>query len=153
MSEAEPRAPSLFRELVSLGKLILGAGLIAFGCWRAVVGLFGPDDALLSAHKVRTRHEADVKAAEKQYEKGLRELKRRKATPKEKLREQERLGRELEATREAQPERDQAGYQAERWMELCWVLMAIALGPSLVWSGKSGVRWPKRGRPVPPSQP
>ena len=153
MSEAKPESapetpapappPSLSGELLSLGKLILGACLIAFGCWRAFIWAFGPDESLVFAYKVKARGAAEQVSAQKQHEKGLRELKRGGRTPEEQTRERERLDRELARTLEEQPRRVQEGYRAERWMELPLVMFSFALGPGLLWAGKGGVRWPK----------
>ena len=161
MSQAKPEstpespgpAPSLFGELLSLGKLILGAGLIAFGCWRAFVWAFGPDDSLVFAYKVKAKHAAEQVAAQKEYEKGLRELKRRNRTPEEQAQERDKLDRELAKTLEEQPQRDQERYRGERWMELPLVLFSFVLGPGLLWAGKAGVRWPKRRRAEPGAAP
>lgn len=163
MSEANPEstpetpapvpAPSLIRELVSLGKLILGAGLIAFGCWRAFVGAFGPDESLFFASKVKARGVTEQVAARKQHEKGLRELKRAGRTPEEQKRDRKGLDRELARMLEGQPERDRERYRVERWMELPLVLFSFALGPGLLWAGKGGIRWPKLGQAVPGTAP
>jgi hypothetical protein len=123
--------------------LILGACLIAFGCWRAFVWAFGPNESLFFAHKVKAKHAAELAAAQKQHEKGLRELKRGNRTPEEQAREHERLDRELAQALEEQPQRDLERYRVERWMELPLVLFSFALGPGLLWAGKGGVRWPK----------
>ena len=141
--------PSLFGELLALGKLILGACLIAFGCWRAFVWAFGPDESLFFAYKVKARGAAEQVAAQKQHEKGLRELKRGGRTPEEQVRERARLDRELAKTQEEQPQRDHEGYRVERWMELPLVLFSFALGPGLLWAGKGGARWHKLKQAAP----
>jgi len=161
MSEVKPEStpetpvppPSLFGELLSLGKLILGACLIAFGCWRAVVWAIGPDESLFFAYKVKAKQAAEQAAAQKQHEKGLRELKRGNRTPEEQAREHERLDRELAQAREEQPQRDQDRYRGERWMELPLVLFSFALGLGLLWAGKGGIRWPKPRRAEPVGAP
>jgi hypothetical protein len=155
MSEVTPEptrrtlSPSLFGEVLSLGKLILGLCLIAFGCWRAFVWAWGPDESLFFAHKVKAKRAAEQVAAQKQHERALRELKRADQTPEDQARERDRLDRELAQAREEQPQRDRERYRVERWMELPLVLFSFALGPGLLWAGKSGVRWPRR-RPAEP---
>lgn len=72
-SPSPTQSPSLFSELLSLGKLFLGVCLIAFGCWRAFVWAFGPDESLLFASRVTAKHAADEADALKQYAKGLRD--------------------------------------------------------------------------------
>ena len=135
--------PSLFRELLALGKLILGACLIAFGCWRAFVWAFGADDSLLFAYKVKAKIATEQVAAQKLHDKGLRELKRRSRTPDEQTREREKLDSELAKAQEEQPQREHEMYRVERWMELALVLLSFTLGPGLFWAGKVGEHWPK----------
>ena len=148
-SEATPESPGLvpppplFRELLSLGKLILGASLIAFGCWRAFVWAFGPDESLFFAYRVKAWSAAEQVAAQKQHEKGLQDLKRGSRKPEELARERERLARELAQAIEEQPQREKQRYRVERWMELPLMLFSFALGPGLFWGGKRGIRWPK----------
>jgi hypothetical protein len=157
MSEAKPEstpespgpAPSLFGELLSLGKLILGFCLIAFGCWRAIVWAFGPDESLFFASRVTAKHAAEEAEALKQYAKGLRELKRGNRTPEERAQDLDKLDRELTKSLEEQPQRDQKGYRMQRWMELLLVLFSFTFGPGLLWAGKDGVRWPKLRRAEP----
>jgi hypothetical protein len=128
--------------LLSLGKLILGTCLIGFGCWRAAVWAFGPDESLFFAYKVKAKHAAETVAALKEYEGGQRDLKRGNRTPEEQAQERERLDHELAQALEEQPQRDRERYRVERWMELPLVLVCFALGPGFLWAGKRGVRWP-----------
>ena len=159
MSEVKPEStrgspsptqpPSLFSELLSLGKLFLGVCLIAFGCWRAFVWAFGPDESLLFASRVTAKHAAEEAGALKQYAKGLRELKRGNRTPEERAQDLDKLDRELNKSLEEQPQRDQKGYRVQRWMELPLVLSSFTFGPGLLWAGKDGIRWPKLRRAAP----
>lgn len=142
-SLAPTPSPSLFSELLSLGKLILGFCLIAFGCWRAFVFAFGPDESLFFASKVTGMHATEEAAALKKYAKGVRELKLGKRTPEERAKELDKLERELAQSLEEQPQRDQKAYRVQRWMELLLVLFSFTFGPGLLWAGKNGVRWPK----------
>ena len=153
MSEVNPEStpentiafhnPSFLGELLSLGKLFLGACLIAFGCWRALVWAVGPDESLFLAFRVKTQHAADERAAQKRHEVGVRELKRERQTPEDQTLEREKLDRQLAKTLEEQPQRDKEMYRVERWMELPLIVFAFAFGPGSLWSGKRGVRWPK----------
>ena len=153
MSEVNPEStpenaiaahnPSFLGELLSLGKLFVGACLIAFGCWRAFVWAVGPDESLFLASRVKAQHAADERAAQKRHEEGVRELKRARQTPEDQARERERLDRELAKSLEQQPQRDKEMYRVERWMELPLIVFAFAFGPGFLWVGKSGVRWPK----------
>lgn len=152
MSEAKPEptpesstpAPSLFRELVSFGNLLLGIGIIAFGCWRAFVWAFGPDESLLFAYRAEAKQAAEKAAAQKQYDKGLRDLKRAKQSPEEQARERERLDRELAQTMEDLAQHGREAYRVERWMELSLVAVSFIIGS--VWVGKGGLRMRKARR-------
>jgi hypothetical protein len=135
--------PTLVGELLSLGKLTFGVCLIAFGCWRAFVFAFGPDESLFFAYKVKARRVAEETAALKQHQKGLRELSRSRGSPEEQARERDRLDRELARTLDEQPERDREGYRVQRWAELLFLLLAVVLGPGLLLAGMRGIRWPK----------
>lgn len=141
--ESPAPAPSLFAELWALGKLLFGIALIAFGCWRAFVWAFGPDESLFFASRVSAKHAIEEAESLKKYAKGVRELKLSKRTPEEQAQELEKLERELATAMEKQAERVQKGYRMERSMELLLVLISFTFGPGLVWGGKDGVRWPR----------
>jgi hypothetical protein len=145
MSEAEPEPTpenststrSLFQELVLFGNLLLGIGVIAFGCWRAFVWAFGPDESLFFAYRVEAKQAAEKASAQKLYDQGLRDLKRAKQTPEEQARERESLDRELAQTMAELLQHGREAYRVERWMELSVVAVSFIVGSSL---GRQG--WP-----------
>lgn len=139
----DARGPSRIGEWWSLAKLLAGFCLIAFGCWRALVMAVGPDESLWRAPRVKAQHAAEERAAQKRHEQGVRDLKRERQPPEDQTRQREMLDRELATSIAAQPERDKAMYQVERWMELPLIVLVFTLGPGLLWAGKNGVRWPK----------
>jgi hypothetical protein len=147
-SEPDRRAtPSLARELWVLGKVIIGALLVGFACWRVWVFAFGDDESLLFGYRVRAASAADQARLLREHNQALRQLERTTRDLHARADRAEELQRSLTLRLEEQAERDRDGYRTQRWMELMVAAFGFIVGPGLVASGR-GVLWRRGPKPT-----
>lgn len=144
-----PARPSLMRESWTLGKVVLGVGLIAFGCWRLWAIAFGPDESLLFGYRVRAASAAKQAQLLKEQNRALRELNRTVPDLRQRADRVAELQKVLEARLAEQAELDRRGYRTERWMELFVVAFTFTTGPGLAASGRS-VLWVQKSKQAEP---